>query len=130
MWISTCKKKNDLYFNPSQKLIQNGSQTHIKSDSHSVVSNSLWPMDSSLPVSSVHGILQASILEWVAISTSRGSSQPRYWIASLVLKGEFFITVPPGSLVWSTETLKKGKHFLKSPFTLFQSKYRVYFYLQ
>ena len=31
----------------------------------------------SLPGSSVHGILQAWILEWVAISFSRGSSQPR-----------------------------------------------------
>ena len=35
------------------------------------------PMDCSLPGSSVHGILQARILEWVAISSSRGSSQPR-----------------------------------------------------
>ena len=32
------------------------------------------PMDYSLPDSSVHGILQARILEWVAISSSRGSS--------------------------------------------------------
>ena len=35
------------------------------------------PMDYSLPGSSVHGILQARILEWVAISFSRGSSQHR-----------------------------------------------------
>ena len=35
------------------------------------------PMDCSLRGSSVHGILQASILEWVAISFSRRSSQPR-----------------------------------------------------
>ena len=35
------------------------------------------PMDYSLPGSSVRGILQARILEWVAISFSRGSSQPR-----------------------------------------------------
>ena len=34
-------------------------------------------MDCSLPGSSVHGILQAKILGWVAISSSRGSSQPR-----------------------------------------------------
>ena len=37
------------------------------------------PMDCSPPDSSVHGILQARILEWVAISFSRGSSQPRDW---------------------------------------------------
>ena len=35
------------------------------------------PMDCSLPGSSVHGIFQAKILEWVAISLSRGSSRPR-----------------------------------------------------
>ena len=35
------------------------------------------PMDCSPPGSSVHGILQARILEWVAVSFSRGSSQPR-----------------------------------------------------
>ena len=45
--------------------------------SRSVVSDSLWPMDCSPPSSSVHGILQARILEWVAISFSRGSSWPR-----------------------------------------------------
>ena len=35
------------------------------------------PMDCSLPGSSVHGNFQARILEWVAISSSRGSSQPQ-----------------------------------------------------
>ena len=35
------------------------------------------PVDCALPGSSVHGILQARILEWVAISFSRGSSRPR-----------------------------------------------------
>ena len=35
------------------------------------------PVDCSPPGSSVHGILQARVLEWVAISFSRGSSQPR-----------------------------------------------------
>ena len=34
-------------------------------------------MDHSLPGISVHGILQARIVEWVAISASRGSSQPK-----------------------------------------------------
>ena len=36
-------------------------------------------MDCSLPGYSVHGILQARILERVAISSSRGPSQPRGW---------------------------------------------------
>ena len=37
------------------------------------------PMDCSQPGSSVRGIFQAGILEWVAISFSRGSSWPRDW---------------------------------------------------
>ena len=35
------------------------------------------PMDCSLPGSSVHGILQARMWEWVAVPFSKGSSQPR-----------------------------------------------------
>ena len=42
--------------------------------SHSDVSDSLQPIDCSLPGSSAHGIFQAGILEQVAISYSRGSS--------------------------------------------------------
>ena len=38
------------------------------------------PMDCTLPDSSVHWIFQVKILDWVAISSSRGSSQPRDWI--------------------------------------------------
>ena len=43
------------------------------------------PMDCSLPGSSIHGILQARVLEWVAISFSRGSSQPRdrTWVSCI-----------------------------------------------
>ena len=37
------------------------------------------PMDCSPPGSSIHGISQVRILEWVAISLTRGSSQPRDW---------------------------------------------------
>ena len=48
------------------------------------------PMFCSLPGSSIHGILQASILEWVAISSFRGSSQPRDW-TQVCIAGRFFI---------------------------------------
>ena len=43
-------------------------------------------MDCSLPDSSVHGIFQARILEWVAISFSRGTSRPRdqTWVSHIV----------------------------------------------
>ena len=37
------------------------------------------PMDCSLPGSSVHGILQARVLEWVTIPFFRGSSWPKVW---------------------------------------------------
>ena len=45
--------------------------------SHSVVSDSWDRIDCSPPACSVHGISQVRILEWVAISFSRGSSRPR-----------------------------------------------------
>ena len=53
------------------------------------------PIDYSLPGSSVHEILQARILEWVAISSSRGSSQPTdqtHGSVSPALAGKFFTT--------------------------------------
>ena len=49
------------------------------------------PMDCSLPGSSVHGILQARILEWVVISISRGSSRPRGPTQASCTEGRFFI---------------------------------------
>ena len=48
------------------------------------------PMDYSPPGSSVHGILQARILEWVAIPFSRGSSQPRDLTLVSYIAGRFF----------------------------------------
>ena len=53
------------------------------------------PMDHSPPGSSVHGILQARILEWVAISSSRGSSGPRDQTPVSCIAGRFFISLPP-----------------------------------
>ena len=52
-------------------------RTHMRTRTHLVMSNSLRPMDCSPPCSSVHGILQARIVVWVAISSSWGSSQSR-----------------------------------------------------
>ena len=53
------------------------------------------PMDCSLPGSSVHGILQARILEWVATSFSRGSSQFRNRTYMAYIAGRFFTTESP-----------------------------------
>ena len=51
----------------------------------------LWdPVDCSPPGSSVHGILQARILEWVAISFSKGSSRPRDWTRVSHIAGRCF----------------------------------------
>ena len=57
------------------------------------------PVDCSLPGFSIHGILQARILEWVTISFSRGSFWPRDWtcISCIFCTGRWFSTsVPPG----------------------------------
>ena len=56
------------------------------------------PMDYSLPGSSVHGISQARVLTWVAISFSRGSPQLNDRTHVSCLAGGFFITEPPGRL--------------------------------
>ena len=59
-------------------------------------------MDCSPQDSSVRGILQAIILEWVAMPSSGGSSQPRDQIhmsVSPALAGGFFTTLPPGNKV-------------------------------
>ena len=56
------------------------------------------PMDCSPPGSSVHEILQAKTLGWIAIPFSRGSSQPRdrtrVYCASCIA-GRFLTTEPP-----------------------------------
>ena len=52
--------------------------------------------DCSPPGSSVHGILQARILEWAAVPSSKGSSQPRDQIQRLKSPASFLSLVPPG----------------------------------
>ena len=53
-------------------------------------------MDCSLPGSSVHGILQARILEWIAMLSARGPSWPRDWTPVSCTAGRFFTTEPQG----------------------------------
>ena len=48
------------------------------------------PMDCSLPHSSIHGIFQARVLEWIAISFSRGPSRPRDQIEVSCVAGRRF----------------------------------------
>ena len=62
------------------------------------------PVDCSLSGSSIHGILQAGILEWIAISSSRGSSWPRDWIelGSPALQADALPSEPPGNIIWES----------------------------
>ena len=56
------------------------------------------PVGYTLPGFSVHGILQARVLEWVAISFSRRSSQPRDQTQVSCIAGRRFNSEPPGKL--------------------------------
>ena len=61
------------------------------------------PMDGSPPSSSVHGIFLARILEWVAISFSRGSTRSRDWSR---------VSCSPGRRKWlSSPVLFSGKSY-------------------
>ena len=62
-----------------------------------VVSDFLCPMDCSLPGSSVHEISQARILEWIAISFSRGSSRLRERTGDTALQADALPSELPGS---------------------------------
>ena len=73
----------------------------------------LWdPMDCSLPGSSIHGIFQARILEWVAISFSRESSRPRVWTRVSCNVGRCFIVAKSQTKLsdWTTNNSKTGRN--------------------
>ena len=75
-----------------------------------------YPMDCSPPGSSIHRIFQARVLEWVAISFSRGSSPPRdrTWV-SLIASRCFYHLSQEGS-----SSTHGQKYFLKA-FALFKN---------
>ena len=58
-------------------------------------------MDYSPPDSSVHGILQAKTLEWIAMRSSRESSQARDWTQVTDIAGSFFTT----SATWEAQVI-------------------------
>ena len=65
------------------------------------------PMDGSPPGSSIHGIFQARVLEWGAISFSRRSSQPRNWTQVSHIIGRCFT-------VWATREVLQCEGTLKT----------------
>ena len=80
------------------------------------------PMDCSLPGSSVHGIFQAIVLEWIAISFSRGSSRPRD-------RTQVSRTVDRRFTVWATKEedgskTERGPRELPSPSTTWGCMWR------
>ena len=106
------------------------------------------PLDCHLPGSSVYGISQARILEWVAFPSSRRSSQPRdRTCVSCILASKFFTTEPLGnlrdlglrrpvpcsefkrrlqflgSLPWEPTPFAPGHHLHGSPWSVFTSPF-------
>ena len=88
-YLSKIKKKklyiNFLYFLDNNILFKVAQSCPIPCD----------PIDCSTPGSSIHGIFQARILEWVAISFSRGSFQPRGWTQISALQADSLPSEPP-----------------------------------
>ena len=95
---------------PSAKVT--GGHPH---DLHAQSCLTLWgPMDCSLPGSSVHGMLQTRTLEWVALPSSRSSSQPRDWtrvccvscLGRLILYHECRVASPlPAPVFWELDSV-------------------------
>ena len=88
----------------------------------SVMPNSLWSHGHSLPDSSVHGILQTRIWEWVAMPFSRGSSQPRDWTQVSWIAGRFFTiwatreTVYIKTYIFLHSLRGRGRHNCSTPY--------------
>ena len=66
------------------------------------------PMDCSLSGSSIHGVFQARVLEWVAISFSRGSFWPRDQTQISLIAGRFFT-------IWTTRKVQYYSNLISKP---------------
>ena len=80
---------------------------------HSVVSGLCDHTEWRMPGSSVHRLLQARMLEWVAIPFSRGSSQPRNWTQVSYIAGRFFTTwaTREAQFLYSVQSLNRVQLF-------------------
>ena len=82
------------------------------------------PVDCGPPGSSVHAIPQARVLEWVAMPSSRGSSQPRDRTSVSCVSctaGRFFTTSHQGSPIMLHATLKRWKGLMWGAYHLIYS---------
>ena len=73
------------------------------------------PADCSLPSFSIHGILQARILEWVAIPSFRGSFQPRDQTQVSASQADSLLSEPPGKpsfFIWTGVKKKSELHLV------------------
>jgi len=75
IWTTLSKKKRKSWSWQNKKIIK--SSWCLLLFSHSDIWLFMTPMDGSPPGSSVYGIFQARLLEWIVISSSRGSCRPR-----------------------------------------------------
>ena len=80
------------------------------------------PINCSTPGSSVHGILQERILEWIAILFSRGSSWPRDWTWVSCIAGRFFTIWATREALYSSDHLTIDYHFFKYLDNFLQAK--------
>ena len=74
--MGTIKDRNGMDLT-EKEVIKNKGQEYTESEVTQSCPTLCDPMDCSLSGSSIHGIFQARVLEWIAISFSRESSQPR-----------------------------------------------------
>ena len=82
------------------------------------------PVDCSPPGSSVHGVLQARILEWVAMPSSRGPYQPRIKPRSPTMQAGSLPSGPPGTpilaaslpLLFRPAAVRPGRLLARSTF--------------
>ena len=83
------------------------------------------PMACSPPGSSVHGIIQARILEWVAMPFSRGSSWPRIWTRISYISRQILYHLSHQGSPWHFK-----EYFKSLPFSTLPSPWLISLYLQ
>ena len=121
-WVGPCNQKlspllpASLLVHLTSLLISQGQSISLRSLWREVIVTQLCltlcdPMDCSPPGFSIHGILQARILEWVAIPFSRGSSRPRDWTWVSHIAARFFTSWATGE-AWKPRLFCLGPHLL------------------